>query len=392
MAGSPRPRARDLGLRIGLLPPGPTNTIVDVAEVAVGHATVWRDEPEPPAGRGVARTGVTAILPGPLDRGLRERVFAGVEVLNGAGEMTGFATVREWGQLATPVLLTSTLAVGRVYDATVAILAEAVPEYREVFIPLVAECDDSVLSDPVPVQVDEADVRSAIAAAAGVEGGPVAMGAVGAGTGMRCFELKGGIGSASRVVQPVHRWSDHPGEDAPAYTVGVLLLANFGELGRLTIDGVRVGRTLRGEGWPAVGGGRERGGIRGAEGSCIGVVATDAPLAPRQLERLARRVGLGLARAGTTAHHGSGEMFVAFSTAARPRRTAPGGDEDLRFVDDEYLDPFFAAVVEASEEAVVECLLAAETVTGRRGSVVPALPIDRTREILAAAGVLEAGP
>jgi D-aminopeptidase len=392
MAGSPRPRARDLGLRIGLLPPGPTNTIVDVPSVAVGHATVWRDELEPPAGRGVARTGVTAILPGPLDRGLRDRVWAGADVLNGAGEMTGFATVREWGQLLTPILLTSTLAVGRVYDATVAILADAVPDYREVFIPLVGECDDSLLSDPVPVQVTEADVRAAIAAATGIDGGPVAMGAVGAGTGMRCFELKGGIGSASRVVQPVSRWSDRPADDAPAYSVGVLLLANFGELGRLTIDGVHVGRALRSDGWPEAGGGRERGGIRAAEGSCIGVVATDAPLAPRQLERLARRVGLGLARAGTTAHHGSGEMFVAFSTATHPRHARPTAEEDLRSVDDEYLDPFFAAVVEATEEAVVECLLAAETVTGRRGTVVPALPVDRTREILAAAGALVGAP
>jgi D-aminopeptidase len=388
MAAGPRPRARDLGLRIGLLPPGPTNSIVDVPPVAVGHATIWRDEPAPPAGRGVARTGVTVILPGPLGDGLSDRLAAGVDVLNGAGEMTGAATIREWGHLMTPVVLTSTLAVGRVFDATVAILADAVGEFREVFIPVVSECDDSVLSEPIPVQVDEADVRAAFDAARGRGGGPIAMGAVGAGTGMRCFELKGGIGSASRVVQPVHRWSDRPAAEARQYTVGTLVLANFGELGRLTIDGVPVGRILRDDGWPGAGGGGERSGMRGAEGSCIGVVATDAPLMPGQLERLARRVGLGLARVGTTAHHGSGEMFLAFSTAAHPRLGTASGEEDVRALDDEFLDPFFAAVVESTEEAVIECLLAAETVTGRQGTIVPALPVERTREILVDAGVI----
>jgi D-aminopeptidase len=388
MAGSPRPRARDIGLRIGLLPPGPTNSIVDVADVTVGHATVWRDEPGPPDGRGVARTGVTVISPHRIGDALQYRYPAGVAVLNGAGEMTGLLTVREWGAILTPIFLTSTLAVGRVYDAAVSILAEAEPAFDEVFIPVVAECDDSGLSDPIPVQVDADDVRAAVTDAGRSSAGPVAMGAVGAGTGMRCFELKGGIGSASRRVRPVHRWSEEPANDGPTYTVGVLVLANFGELGRLTIGGVMVGRILRNEGWPGVAGGRERPGVRGAEGSCIGVVATDAPLMGHQLERLARRVGLGLARAGSTAHHGSGEIFIAFSTGAPQPVRPPGPEADVRQVGDEYLDPFFAAVVEATEEAVVDCLLAADTTTGRGGRVTPGLPIERTREILERAGAL----
>ena len=391
MAGTPRPRARDIGLRIGLLPTGPTNSIVDVAHVTVGHATVWRDEPDPPDGRGVARTGVTVIVPHAIEDGFRYRYPAGVDVLNGAGEMTGAATIREWGVMQTPIFLTSTLAVGCVYDAAVAILGESMPGSAEVFIPVVAECDDSALSRPLPVQVSADDVRAAIVGATGQASGPVAMGAVGAGTGMRCFELKGGIGSASRVVRPVHRWSDEAAADASAYAVGVLLLANFGELGRLTIDGVHVGRVLRAEGWPGAGGGRERAGIRAAEGSCIGVVATDAPLSGRQLERLARRVGLGLARTGSTAHHGSGEMFVAFSTGIRRPHAPPAAEVEVRLVDEEYLDPFFAAVVEATEEAVVDCLFAAETVVGRAGLIIPALPIERTGEILEAAGALR-GP
>jgi D-aminopeptidase len=392
MAGAPRPRARDIGLRIGLLPPGPTNSIVDVPSVRVGHATVWRDEPDPPAGRGIARTGVTVIVPHAIEDGFRYRFPAGVDVLNGAGEMTGFLTAREWGVIQTPIFLTSTLAVGRVYDAAVAIIGEAMPGSAEVFIPVVAECDDSGLSRPIPVQVGFDDVRAAVDAACTPDSGPVAMGAVGAGTGMRSFGLKGGIGSASRVVLPAHRASNEADDGAPKYTVGVLVLANFGQLDRLTLDGVRVGHALRSEGWPEAGASGSGDDQPGAEGSCIGVVATDAPLRGDQLERLARRVGLGLARVGSTAHHGSGEIFIAFSTGlllpAGPGWAA-GGDYASAIVGDEYLNPFFGAVVEATEEAVVDCLFAAETVTGRGGNVVPGLPIERTREILAAAGVLE---
>ena len=405
-AGPPpqRARVRELGLRVGLMPPGPTNTIVDVPGVAVGHRTVWRDEPDPPAGRGTARTGVTAILPMPLEAMARARIPAGTSVLNGAGEMTGRIAIDEWGTLETPIFLTSSMAVGRVYDGAVEALAGPFTAgfLGDPIMPVVAECDDSDLNRPFPVQVDAADVGAAIDAARGSDGGPVALGVVGAGTGMRAFELKAGIGSASRLVRPIHRWSDDPQPDAPTFTVGVLVMANFGVIERLTVDGVRVGETLRAEGWPGRGGGipvhtirsgdsaRQPGTGGGAgEGSAIVVVATDAPLFALPLQRLARRAGLGLARTGSVGHHGSGEIFVAFSTGIRIPR---GRNEPVRttaHLDEEHLDPFFAAVVEAVEEATLDALATADTVTGRDGRVIAGLPIERTLELLRAAGRLD---
>ena len=389
-AGPPpeRRRVRELGLRIGLLPPGTTNTIVDVPGVAVGHRTVWRDEPDPPGGRGTARTGVTAILPLPLASMARERIPAGTAVLNGAGEMTGRIAIDEWGLLDTPIFLTSSMAVGRVYDGAISSLASAfeVGFEGEPVMPVVAECDDSDLNRPLPVQVEEADVRAAIDAALGSEAGPVALGVVGAGTGMRAFELKGGIGSASRMVRPIHHRSDEPEPDAPTFTIGVLVMANFGVLERLTVDGVRVGEALKAEGWPLRGGGRTRPGVRGGEGSCIVVVATDAPLFGLAVQRLARRAGLGLARTGSFGHHGSGEIFLGFSTGIRIPRARNRPILTTEHLDEEHLDPFFAAVVEATEEATLDAVVTADTVVGRDGHVAPGLPIDRMLELLRAAG------
>ncbi len=290
--------ARDLGIRIGTLPPGPTNSIVDVAHVRIGHVTVWFDEPRPPEGRGIARTGVTAIVPfEPADL-FEHRVPVGVSALNGAGEMTGFLQAGEWGSLETPVLLTRTMGVGRVYDGVVEAMLAASPEVgvEDVVIPTVGECDDSWLSDGRSVQVEAGDAVRAIAEAKGPEAGPVAEGAVGAGTGMVCLGFKGGIGSASRDVTPT------------GYRLGALVLANFGDGAALTVDGVPAGREFVAGGWRAS---REE-----PEGSCIVVLATDAPLSSRQLSRLATRAGLGLARTGSVAHHGSGEIFLAFSTGA----------------------------------------------------------------------------
>jgi D-aminopeptidase len=379
------------------MPPGPTNTIVDVPDVAVGHRTVWRDEPEPPAGRGIARTGVTAILPMPLEAMARTRIPAGTSVLNGAGEMTGRIAIDEWGTLETPIFLTSSMAVGRVYDGAIDALAGPLMAgfLGDPIMPVVAECDDSDLNDPFPVQVGAADVRAAIDAARGSDGGPVALGVVGAGTGMRAFELKAGIGSASRLVQPIHRWADDPLPDAPTFTVGVLVMANFGVIDRLTVDGVRVGETLRAEGWPSRGGGipvhslRGGGGRAIGEGSCIVVVATDAPLFALPLQRLARRAGLGLARTGSVGHHGSGEIFVAFSTGIRIPRGRNDPVRTTAHLDEEHLDPFFTAVVEAVEEATLDALATADTVAGRDGRVIAGLPIERTLELLRAAGRLE---
>jgi D-aminopeptidase len=229
-------------------------------------------------------------------------------------------------------------------------------------------------------------VRAALDAAGGLDAGPVALGVVGAGTGMRAFELKAGIGSASRVVRPVHRWSSDPVPDAPTFTVGVLVMANFGVLERLTVDGVRVGDVLCAEGWPVSAGGRARPGTRGGEGSCIVVVATDAPLFALPLQRLARRAGLGLARTGSIANHGSGEIFLAFSTGIRIPRGPNQPVLTTAHLDEEHLDPLFAAVVEATEEATLDALATADTVVGRDGHLVPGLPIDRTLELLRAAG------
>jgi D-aminopeptidase len=309
-------RPREDGIVIGTLEPGPRNSIADVG-VIVGHVTV-------------ERTGVTAVVPPSLP------LPAGTAVLNGAGELTGSLEIREWGLLETPVYLTATHAVGRVYDGAVAVAMERDPRVgvETVVIPVVGECDDSWLSDARVAHVQPADVARAVAGATA----DFEQGAVGAGAGMSCFDWKGGIGSSSR------RAGDH--------TVGVLLLTNFGSSEQLRVDGVPIGRLLdeRPDEAPDPG------------GSCIAVLATDAPLTPHQLERLSRRAGLGLARAGSVAHHGSGEIFVAFATS------------DGRSFADRELDPLFQAAVDATEEAVLCSLWAAVDTTGREGRVVRALP------------------
>lgn len=365
-----------------MLPSGPAGSITDVPGAGVGHATVWRDEPEPPAGRGIARTGVTVLDPG--GNLFRRPVPAGGAVLNGAGECTGFLAAREWGLAETPVFLTSTMQVGRVYDAACELLIAEEPAIgtEDVIIPIVAECDDSFLSDPRRMQVTAADVAAALAAARQPAGRPPLQGAVGAGTGMSCLGYKGGIGTASRVLPSGH-------------TVGVLLLANFGERERLTIDGLPAGRLLP----PPAGTGTEPGTGTGpgpgtgAEpgnrqpppaGSCIVVALTDGPLDSAGCARLAGRAGLGLARTGSTGHHASGEIFLALATGLRaPRGQAASGVGPVTAND---LDPYFAAVVEATEEAVVNCLLAAPTVTGRDGNTSYGLPADQVSELLRAAG------
>jgi D-aminopeptidase len=344
------PRLREHGISLGRLQPGVLNAITDVAGVAVGHVTVWRDEPDPPDGRGVARTGITAVLPRSLPALLSEPVPAGAAVLNGAGEMTGFIQVSEWGVIDSPVYLTSTHAVGRVYDGAVAAAVAADPSVGvdDVVIPLVAECDDSRLSEARVVQVEAADVGRAVEAASP---GPVPEGAVGAGTGMTAFGYKAGIGTVSRLLPS-------------GGTVGVLVLANFGVRHQLRIDGVGIGEAFGGGGGPG-------------GGSCIAVVATDVPLSAHGLGRVARRAGLGLARTGSVAHHGSGEIFIAFSTGAA-QEPVPG----------DVLNEAFAATVEATEEAVLNALWAAPDVEGRAGRIVPGIPHDAVLELLAAHGSL----
>src|SRR3954466_7876627 len=260
---------RDHGGRIGELEPGAAGSIADVGDVAVGHVTVVRDEPDPPEGRGVARSGVTAVVPGRLAGLHQEPPAAGTAVLNGAGELTGSLEIAEWGELATPVYLTATMSVGRVYDGAVAaaVAANSRMGVDDVVIPVVGECDDSWLNDARVVQVEADDVSRALADSE--VAAEVVQGAVGAGTGMVCFDWKGGIGSSSRLTEDGH-------------VLGVLVLANFGDSPELRVDGVPVGAHV------APGGGAMR---SGPAGSCIAVVATDAPLGSSQLTRIARRAG-----------------------------------------------------------------------------------------------------
>ncbi|HVQ88150.1 MAG TPA: P1 family peptidase [Actinomycetes bacterium] len=358
------PRPRDLGIAIGPLPTGPTNSLLDVQGVGVGHRTVWRDEPPPPAGRGIARTGVTVIDPGgdPFE----EPMPFGAAALNGAGEMTGFITAKEWGLLESAIFLTSSMQVGRVYDAACELAMER--NHRigsdDVMLPVVAECDDSFVSDCRSMQVGKDDVRAAWdqARASVGSGQPPEEGAVGSGTGMACMDFKGGIGTSSRVVPSGH-------------TVGVLLMANFGEFDRLTIDGVRMSGLIESpEDYD-----KSVASNPGPKGSCIVVVGTDAPIDHAGCERLARRAGLGLARTGSTAHHGSGEIFMAFATGLRaPRKTASA----VPLISGSELDDFFAAVIDATEEAVLGSMFSSPTVVGRDGNTLYGLPVDQVVGLL----------
>jgi D-aminopeptidase len=371
------PRVPDLGITIGLLPPGPTGSVLDVPGAGLGHATVWRDEPPPPAGRGTARTGVTVIDPG--GDLFRFPVPAGGAVLNGAGECTGLLAAQEWGLAETPVFLTSTMQLGRVYDAACELLMDeqAAIGDEDVIIPIVAECDDSFLNENRRMQVQRDDVRAALAAARASAGAQAAHeGAVGAGTGMSCLGYKGGIGTASRVVPD-------------GATVGVVTMTNFGDRERLTVAGVPAGRLLPDPAAEAAGPGPagtavgEDAAARvprpGPAGSCIVVILTDGPLDAAACQRLARRAGLGLARVGSTAHHASGEIFLALATGLRaPRGAAPSRSP----VTGGALDDYFAAVVEATEEAVLNSLLQAGTVTGRDGHTSYGLPAGPLRALL----------
>jgi D-aminopeptidase len=353
----------DLGITIGTLPHGPTNSVLDVPGVGLGHTTIVRDEPSPPLGRGTARTGVSVLDLG--DDAWARPVSAGGAVLNGAGECTGWHSAQEWGLVETPIYLTSTMQLGRVYDAACRIaLADAPGVADDVVIPVVGECDDSWLSFAGAMQVEFDDVLAARLAARESIGSGVrpATGSVGAGTGMLCLGWKGGIGSASRVLPSGH-------------TLGILLLTNFGSWDRLTVGGVPVGRELGRSGLedaPSASGGAVAGGPPPA-GSCVGVVVTDAPLDTHGCRRLATRIGLGLARTGSVAHHGSGEIFLGLSVGLRaPRGTRPDG-AGLGGSD---LDPLFGACVDATEEAVLDSLLNAQDTVGHRGRRARALPLD----------------
>ena len=350
-----RPRARDLGVPFDGSP-GPLNAITDVAGVEVGHVTLIEGTGSLVVGKGPVRTGVTAILP----RGKQwAPVFAGWFAGNGFGEMTGVPWVVEGGVLGGPVMITNTYSVGVVRDAVNSWFADVLRVEIAWHQPVVGETSDAFLNDAAGQHVTRAHAFGALNAA---RTGAVAEGNVGGGTGMVAHGFKGGIGTASRRVDG-------------GYTLGVLVQANYGSREGLTIAGVPVGREITGnqrERSPAPPGDRE--------GSIIVVVATDAPLLPHQLERLARRVPMGIARLGGTASNGSGDIFIAFSTA-NPGAAASGGVTPLTWLPNGDLSPFFTATIEATEEAIVNALVAAETMDGAHGTVY-ALPHDQLRAIL----------
>jgi L-aminopeptidase/D-esterase-like protein len=349
-------RARDLGVPFDGTP-APLNAITDVAGVAVGHATLIAGDGRLVVGQGPVRTGVTAILP--RGREALAPAFAATFALNGNGELTGAAWIDESGLLESPVLLTNTHSVGVVRDAAVRWLVRRDPTILWA-LPVVAETYDGFLNDINGMHVLPEHAWAALEAAVP---GPVAEGNVGGGTGMRCYGFKGGIGTASRRL----------GDADGGYTVGVLVQANHGKREQLQIAGVPVGREIT-DLLPSAGG------ITGA-GSIIIVAATDAPLLPHQLRRLARRASLGLARTGAIAENTSGDLFVAFSTA-NPSAGSRSQVAEVSMLPNDRMTPLFAATVQATEEAIVNAVAAAKTMTGRDGNTVYALPHDRLRQVL----------
>ncbi len=349
-----KPRARALGVPFDGTP-GPLNAITDVAGVEVGHSTIVRGEGKLQVGVGPVRTGVTAIFP----RGKKspEPVFAGWFSLNGNGEMTGTTWVEESGFLEGPILITNTHSVGTVRDATIAWQLRQGPTAQPWSLPVVAETWDGYLNDINGFHVKPEHVFEALDSA---RSGPVAEGNVGGGTGMICHEFKGGIGTASRKLA----------EKDGGYTVGVLVQCNYGLRRHLRIAGVPVGQEIR-----------EQLVYEQDTGSIIIVVGTDAPLLPHQLKRLARRAALGLARNGSISGNSSGDIFIAFSTANQGA-AQPIGLPQLTMVPNDRISPLFEATVEATEEAIINALVAAETMTGADDHKVIALPHDRLQQIL----------
>jgi D-aminopeptidase len=354
-------RARELGIEIGVGEPGPQNGITDVGGVTVGHTTLIDGEGDLRVGVGPIRTGVTVLVP--RDQVWAQPVFAGWHRLNGNGELTGTTWIRESGLLTTPVALTNTHSVGTVRDALVAAIARE-RSAREVFwaLPVVGETWDGLLNDINGQHVKPEHVEHALASATA---GAVPEGNVGGGTGMICHGFKGGIGTASRVLP----------EERGGFTVGALVQANHGRRKHLTVAGIPAGRLIAEDKIPAPGPAAP---ADEARGSIIVLVATDAPLLPHQCERLAQRAGLGVARAGGVGEHWSGDLFLAFATGNRDipasdHRSAPPLLASVRMLADAYLSELFDAVVEATEEAIVNALLSAETMTGRDGIVARAL-------------------
>ena len=361
---SDRPRARDLGIIVGVLPPGQHNAITDVQGVRVGHCTIIRGSGALNPGNGPVRTGVTAILPHTRDLFL-EKITGAVVRINGFGEVTNTQQIDEMGVMEGPIMLTNTMNVPRVADAVIDWAFENSDDMSVTtwgISPIVAETSDSYLNDSRGRHVQRAHVFEAIENA---RDGAVLEGAVGGGTGMICYEFKGGIGTASRIVP----------QELGGYTVGVLAQTNFGSRAKLRIDGVPVGRELIDY---------DERVQRGSQGSVIVVVATDAPMTSRQLKRMGMRVTFGLARTGTQGGNTSGDFAICFSTARnRPHHSANNTLSLEQVVEDTALiNKLFDAVVEATEEAVLNSLFKAETMMGRDDRIIHALPLAETVDIM----------
>lgn len=361
----PRRRARDLGIPLGRYKTGRWNAITDVAGVKVGHSTIVRGTGQLVVGKGPVRTGVTAILPSAANV-FTERVVGGGFILNGAGEVSGMTQLLEWGLIETPIFLTNTLSVGAVSDAAVRWMVERNPGIggeHDVIIPLVGECDDSWLNDVAGRHVRHEHVYEALQAASD---GPVPEGNVGGGTGMVTCDFKAGIGTSSRRLP----------EALGGYTVGVLVMSNFGVLRQLRVGGLPVGEILEA---------RHEDGIprRYSDyGSIITVIATDAPLISHQLNRLAKRAALGVGRVGSTAMHGSGEIVLGFSTANKVPRETRKMVYRMKILLDQRLDPLYEAVIEATEEAILNALCMAREMEGVNGNLVRALPLGEVKELV----------
>jgi D-aminopeptidase len=360
-----RKRLRDLGVVVGQYQPGPFNAITDVSGVKVGHQTLVRGEGALKPGEGPVRTGVTVVIP--RDDVWHKKVPAGAFVLNGTGEMTGLPWVAESGFLEYPVALTNTLNIPRVANGVMSWMIRQYPEIGitdDTLTPVVAECDDGRLNDIQGRHVSEQDV---IAALDGAISGAVKEGTVGAGTGMVSFGFKGGIGTSSRKL---------PDKEG-GYTIGVLVNANHGRRPELVVAGVPVGKLYG----PPI----QTSDVLSqgqSEGSIIVVIATDAPLDSRQLTRLAKRAALGLARTGSTARHSSGDFMVAFSTANVIQHYPKDPTYSLTHLADTHLNPVITATVEATEEAILNALTMATTVTGRDNHRIEAIDLARLKTLL----------
>lgn len=358
MTVSTRKRLRDLGVSIGRFPTGPLNAITDVEGVAVGHSTLIQGDD--------VRTGVTAIMP---NRGnvYHERVIGGGFVLNGAGEVAGLTQTMEWGLIETPILLTNTLSVGACSDALVQYMLNKHPSIgkrHDVVIPLVGECDDSWLNNIAKTAISYEHVEAALNSA---RSGPVAEGNVGGGTGMITCDFKAGIGTSSRVV-PI-------GTEGLSFKIGVLVMSNFGEMQDLCFGGLHVGRRLE----PDYKDANKR---RENYGSIIAIFATDAPVNSIQINRLSKRVALGIGRVGSYAGHGSGEIVVGFSTANTVPREIKGDIVTIKELLDRKLNPLYAAAIEATEEAILNSLCMAEDMRGYDNNFAPAIPLDKLKTML----------